>query len=304
MGTPEFAVPSLKLLFENKFEIVSVATVPDAKKGRGLKISESPVKIFALQNRIKLLQPVYLKDAEFEEQIRSLAPDLIVVVAFKILPKEIFNIPKHGSINLHASLLPKYRGAAPINRAIINGESETGVTSFFLKEKVDTGNIIIQKRTDIKPEDNAGTLHDKLSELGAQVVLETVQMIETGNISAAMQDNSQATPAPKISKEDCRIDWNRSSVAIHNLIRGLSPYPGAFSNLENKFIKIFKSGLSEIKSYDNAGKIFVDNRKLFVNAEDNLLEIFELQPEGRNRMRASDFINGLDKGKLTDYSFK
>lgn len=304
MGTPEFAVPSLKLLFENKFEIVSVATVPDAKKGRGLKISESPVKIFALQNRIKLLQPVYLKDAEFEEQIRSLAPDLIVVVAFKILPKEIFNIPKHGSINLHASLLPKYRGAAPINRAIINGESETGVTSFFLKEKVDTGNIIIQKRTDIKPEDNAGTLHDKLSELGAQVVLETVQMIETGNISATMQDNSQATPAPKISKEDCRIDWNQSSVAIHNLIRGLSPYPGAFSNLENKFIKIFKSGLSEIKSYDNAGRIFVDNRKLFVNAEDNLLEIFELQPEGRNRMRASDFINGLDKGKLTDYSFK
>lgn len=304
MGTPEFAVPSLKLLFENKFEIVSVATVPDAKKGRGLKISESPVKIFALQNRIKLLQPVYLKDAEFEEQIRSLSPDLIVVVAFKILPKEIFNIPKYGSINLHASLLPKYRGAAPINRAIINGESETGVTSFFLKEKVDTGNIIIQKRTDIKPEDNAGTLHDKLSELGAQVVLETVQMIETGNISAAMQDNSQATPAPKISKEDCRIDWNQSSVAIHNLIRGLSPYPGAFSNLENKFIKIFKSGLSEIKSYDNAGRIFVDNRKLFVNAEDNLLEIFELQPEGRNRMRASDFINGLDKGKLTDYSFK
>lgn len=303
MGTPEFAVPSLKLLYENNYKIESVVTVPDSRKGRGLKISESPVKVFAHQNNLNILQPVNLKDIEFENQIRFLEPDLIIVVAFRILPKEIFNIPKYGSFNLHASLLPKYRGAAPINWAIINGESETGVTSFFLKEKVDTGNIIIQKRTEIMTDDNAGTLHDKLTFLGAQVVLETVRMIESGNNSVTEQDNSLASAAPKIFKEDCFIRWNQQSRDIHNLIRGLSPYPGAYTHIENKSVKILKSLLSENKSNDTAGKIFIESRRLYVNADDKLLEICELQPEGKKRMSASDFINGLDKDKLSGYTF-
>ncbi len=303
MGTPEFAVPSLKLLFENNYEIVSVVTVPDSKKGRGLKISESPVKAFAVQNNLNILQPDDLKDIEFENQIRSLEPDLIIVVAFKILPKEIFNIPKYGSFNLHASLLPKYRGAAPINRAVINGESETGVTSFFLKEKVDTGNIIIQKRTEIMTDDNAGTLHDKLAFLGAEVVLETVRMIESGNISVTEQDNSLASPAPKIFKEDCRIDWGLKSLIIHNLIRGLSPHPGAYTYLENKSLKIYETCKTEILSQNHHGKLIIDNKKLFVTTEDFLLEIKELQPEGKKRMSAVDFINGFDKTKITELNF-
>lgn len=297
MGTPGFAVPSLKTLIDNKYNVVSVVTVPDKKKGRGQVISESAVKLLALENRIDILQPINLKDIEFTEKIRSLHPDLIIVVAFRILPKEIFTIPASGSFNLHASLLPKYRGAAPINWAIINGETETGVTSFFLKEKVDTGNVIIQKKISIDPDDNAGKLHDKLAELGAEAVLETVRLIEKGNFSVSEQDNSLASPAPKIFREDCQINWEQRALNIHNFVRGLSPYPGAYSCLENKNVKIHKTNITEIRSLDNPGKIIFENKKLYVSAEDNLIEIMELQPEGKKRISALDFINGADKTK-------
>ena len=295
MGTPEFAVPSLRILIENKYNVVSVVTVSDKKKGRGQHLSESAVKLFAGENNLNILQPVNLKDIEFQDKIRSLNPDLIIVVAFRILPKEIFTIPQYGSFNLHASLLPKYRGAAPINWAVINGETETGVTSFFLKEKVDTGNVIIQKRTSIEPEDNAGTLHDKLAVLGAEAVLETVRLIESGNITVSEQDNSSATPAPKIFREDCQINWEQGAIRIHNFIRGLSPYPGAYSYLDNKIVKISKSNKTDQKSLEIPGKIFIENKKLYVTSEDNLIEILELQPEGKKRISALDFINGADK---------
>jgi len=297
MGTPEFAVPSLRILIENKYNVISVVTVPDKKKGRGQLESESPVKLFAEENNLNILQPVNLKDIEFTDKIRSLDPDLIIVVAFRILPEEVFTIPRSGSFNLHASLLPKYRGAAPINRAIINGETETGVTSFFLKEKVDTGNIIIQKKTAIDPEDNAGTLHNKLAVLGAETVLETVRLIERGDVSVSEQDNSSASPAPKIFRQDCQIDWEQGALTIHNFIRGLSPYPGAFTYMEDKIVKIFKSNMTDINGLKNAGKILTENKKLYVCTDDKLLEIIELQPEGKKRITALDFINGIDKSK-------
>ena len=293
MGTPEFAVPSLKILLDNKYDILTVVTVPDRKKGRGLKTSVSDVKKFALEKDLKLLQPVSLKDEKFINEIKLLAPDLIIVVAFRILPKEIYTIPKYGSINLHGSLLPKYRGAAPINRAIINGDTETGVTTFFLKDKVDTGNIILQKKIKIGPDDNAGIIHDKLSITGADTVLQTVKLIEKGSIIEFTQDESLASPAPKIFRDDCRINWKMKSSEIHNFIRGLSPHPAAFTMLEKKTVKIFSSMLTHTNSESEPGTVIIDNKKLFVCTADNLIEILELQMEGKKRISALDFINGI-----------
>ncbi len=294
MGTPKFAVPSLKILLENGYEISAVVTVPDKKKGRGQNISESDVKEFAMQNKLNILQPDDLNSEIFICEVKSLNPDLFVIAAFRILPKEILSIPKFGSINLHASLLPKFRGAAPINRALIKGEKETGVTTFFLKEKVDTGNIIIQEKINIEDQDNAGTIHDKLSVLGAEVVLKTVRLIENGNITVTVQDESCASAAPKIYKKDCLINWNQESAKIHNFIRGLSPYPTAFSYLENKMVKVYMTMLTDKKSVDYPGKLLVENRKLFAATKDCNLEILELQTEGKNRIKAADFINGID----------
>lgn len=293
MGTPEFAVPSLKILLDNKYDIPTVVTVPDRKKGRGLKTSVSDVKKFALEKDLKLLQPVSLKDEKFINEIKLLAPDLIIVVAFRILPKEIYTIPKYGSINLHGSLLPKYRGAAPINWAIMNGDTETGVTTFFLKDKVDTGNIILQKKIKIGPDDNAGIIHDKLSVTGADTVLQTVKLIEKGSIIEFTQDESLASPAPKIFRDDCRINWKMKSSEIHNFIRGLSPHPAAFTMLEKKTVKIFSSMLTHTNSESEPGTVIIDNKKLFVCTADNLIEILELQMEGKKRISALDFINGI-----------
>jgi len=293
MGTPEFAVPSLKILLDNKYDIPTVVTVPDRKKGRGLKTSVSDVKKFALEKDLKLLQPVSLKDEKFINEIKLLAPDLIIVVAFRILPKEIYTIPKYGSINLHGSLLPKYRGAAPINWAIMNGDTETGVTTFFLKDKVDTGNIILQKKIKIGPDDNAGIIHDKLSITGADTVLQTVKLIEKGSIIEFTQDESLASPAPKIFRDDCRINWKMKSSEIHNFIRGLSPHPAAFTMLEKKTVKIFSSMLTHTNSESEPGTVIIDNKKLFVCTADNLIEILELQMEGKKRISALDFINGI-----------
>lgn len=297
MGTPGFAVPTLKILLENNHVIPAVVTVPDRKKGRGLKTSVSDVKKYAEKNDLELLQPESLKDKVFIDQIKALEPDLIIVVAFRILPKEIYTIPVYGSVNLHASLLPKYRGAAPINRAIMNGDTETGVTTFFLKDKVDTGNMILQKKLKIGHDDNAGIVHDRLSELGAETVLETVRLIESGNLTELPQDDSLATSAPKIFREDCKINWNQNSAFVHNFIRGLSPYPAAFTSLDNKIIKFFSSTLTDIKSEHEPGFVILENKRLMVCTADNLIEILELQSEGKKRISAIDFINGLSRDK-------
>ncbi|MCB0725340.1 MAG: methionyl-tRNA formyltransferase [Ignavibacteriae bacterium] len=293
MGTPEFAVPSLNILLENGYDVPAVVTVPDKKKGRGLKESYSDVKTFALEKGLRVLQPEKLKDEEFVKQLTEIQPDLIVVVAFRILPREVYTIPKLGSFNLHASLLPKYRGAAPINWAIINGEKESGVTTFFLQDKVDTGNIILQKKVRIDEDETAGTLHDKLSFIGEEAVLETVQKIESDSVQVSPQDDTLASPAPKIFKEDCKIDWSLPAEKIYNFIRGLSPYPTAWTTLDGANMKIYLAGMTEMQSDGEPGSVLIEGKNIFVNTADKKLEITELQLEGKKRIFASDFINGL-----------
>jgi len=302
MGTPEFAVPSLNILLENGYEIPAVVTVPDRKKGRGLVESYSDVKKYALEKGIKVLQPEKLKDENFISELRALEPDLIVVVAFRILPREVYTIPKLGSFNLHASLLPKYRGAAPINWAIINGEKETGVTTFFLQDKVDTGNIIIQRKVRIDEDETAGTLHDKLSYIGKEVVLDTVRRIEADDIGVFPQDDALASPAPKIFKEDCKINWDAPVEKVYNFIRGLSPYPTAWTTLDGKNVKIYLAGEIEMKAGSSPGTIHIDGKKIFVDTADEKLEITELQLEGKKRVFASDFVNGLQETEGLKFS--
>lgn len=292
MGTPDFAVPSLEILLRNNYNICAVVTAPDKPRGRGQELSPTPVKKLALRHQLNVLQPDSLKDPAFAGQIRSLSPDLIIVVAFRILPKEIFTIPRHGSFNLHASLLPKYRGAAPINWAIIKGEKETGVTTFFLQEKVDTGNMLLQARVPITDDDDAGSVHDKLSDVGAEIVLHTVRLIEQGKAVPRKQDDAHATPAPKIFKEDCRIDWARPAAEIRNRIRGLSPHPSAFTTHEGKKIKLYKSRVLEQKAQSEPGTIFTSPTTLAVSTADLLLAIDELQLEGRKRMGVEEFLRG------------
>lgn len=262
-GTPEFAIPSLSAIQKSKHELIAVVTVPDSEKGRGLKVQYSPVKKFAFENNIEVIQPELLRDESLVNKLNSLLPDLFVVVAFKILPKEIFELPKYGSFNLHASLLPKYRGAAPIQWALMNGEKETGVTTFKLAEKVDTGNIYLKKKIIISDNDNFGTLHDKLADLGAEAVLETINKIESGDVELIPQNNDETTPAPKILKHHCEIDWNKSAIKIHNQIRALSPYPGAFCKFDNKILKIFSSEVDS-KSMLKIGEIKRSKSELIV----------------------------------------
>jgi methionyl-tRNA formyltransferase len=294
MGTPEFAVPTLKALLFTHHKISAVVTVPDKPKGRGQRLGESDVKKFAVENSLDILQPVSLKDEEFIDEIKALEPDLIIVVAFRILPKAIFKIPKFGSINLHASLLPKYRGAAPINWAIINGERETGVTTFFLQEKVDTGSVILQNKIDINADDTAGTMHDKLMQLGAETVIATVDLIENsgGSPPVFKQNNSEASPAPKIFKDDCRINFDESVDKVYDFIRGLSPYPGAFTEHNGKIIKIFSTVKSHWDSLKGPGRFFIKEGGLYVSCLNEFLEITELQIEGKRRMNVQEFLNG------------
>ncbi len=294
MGTPQFAVPSLNILLNSHHNISAVVTVPDKPKGRGQHLAQSDVKKFAAEAGLNILQPDSLKDPEFIEELKTLSPDLIVVVAFRILPKSVFKLPKFGSINLHASLLPKYRGAAPINWAVINGERETGVTTFFLQEKVDTGSIIMQKSIDIHSDDTAGTVHDKLMKIGAEVVFDTVDLIENTNGAppAARQNNGEATPAPKIFKDDCRIDFDQAVDKVYDFIRGLSPYPGAFTEYRGKQIKIFSTSKSHWDSLKGPGRFFIKEGKLYVSTLNEFLEITELQMEGKKRMSSAEFLNG------------
>ena len=290
-GTPDFAIPSLQILHESEHQIVGVVTAPDKQRGRGRKVSYTPIKKYALENDLFLLQPEKLNDDDFVDSLKKLNADLFVIVAFRILPTRVFTIPPKGSFNLHGSLLPKYRGAAPIQWALINGEKETGVTTFFLKEKVDTGNIIAQEKIKISDDDNLGTLHDKMSEIGARLVLKTVNLIDNNSYVLSEQDNSKATPAPKITKDTCKINWEKSAEEIHNLIRGLSPFPGAFFVHNDKQYKIFKSDIVNSPQLRPA-EINQTKKELFVGTNNGTIQILEIQPEGRKRMTTEEFLRG------------
>lgn len=294
-GTPDFAVPSLDILNKSEHKVVGVVTAPDKERGRGRKVSYTPIKEYALKNNLKCLQPEKMKDESFIESLKDFDADLFVIVAFRILPRSVFTIPKHGSFNLHGSLLPKYRGAAPIHWAIMNGDKKTGVTTFFLEDKVDTGNIIAQSEMPIEDDDNLGTVHDKMSLLGADLVLATINKIETGNFELQKQENELASPAPKISKELGEIDWDKSAEIIHNLIRGLSPFPCAYFIHNGLKYKIFKSKINDDLIL-NPGEIKETKNELFVGTAEKVIQIIELQSEGRKRMNADAFLRG--------YSFK
>lgn len=298
MGTPEFAVQSLRKLLDERFDVVLVVTAPDRPKGRGQKILPGPVKEFAVQHELPVLQPANLRDPGFLQSLQRTGADLFVVVAFRILPPEVYSLPPKGSFNLHASLLPKYRGAAPIQWAVINGEKETGVTTFFLQETVDTGSVIAQERIPIGDDETSGQLHDRLAELGAGLVVKTVRLIETGSVNPVPQDDTLASPAPKIFKDDCRIDWTQPASTIHNLVRGLAPSPGAWTMYDGKLIKVFRTqpDLSVYPSAHTAtpGTILkADSQMLLVKAGDGAVSIRELQQEGRKKMDAPEFLRGF-----------
>ncbi|MEE9225160.1 MAG: methionyl-tRNA formyltransferase [Bacteroidota bacterium] len=292
MGTPEFALSSLKILLEYQYKVVGVVTAADKPRGRGQEVTPTPVKAFALRRNLNVLQPESLKDPAFIESLRRLRADLVVVVAFRILPREVFTLPTHGSINLHASLLPRYRGAAPIQWAIMNGEKETGVTTFFLQEKVDTGNIILQARTPIGEDETAGEVHDRLSDIGAEIVLHTVKLIEQGKAKPKSQDESLASPAPKILKEDCRIVWSKTSREVHNFVRGLSPTPGAYTSHGGRLIKMSRTKVIEEERGGQAGTIVKLDGELWVATKQGIVSILELQQEGRKRLGLAEFLRG------------
>lgn len=290
-GTPEFAIPSLKKIIDSKHEVKAVVTAPDKERGRGRKVSYTPVKELALQNHIDVLQPENLSDEDFYDELKSINADLFVVVAFRILPEKVFNMPKFGSFNLHGSLLPKYRGAAPIQWALINGDNETGVTTFFLQKKVDTGNLILSKKIDIGEGDDFQSLHDRMSVLGADAVIETIGLIENGNVNIKPQDESLATPAPKITKEICEIDWTKSALDIRNLVRGLSPVPGAFFIKNNKQYKVFNCSIEKTQDLQ-PGEFSETKNELFAGTGTTNLRILEIQLEGRKRISAEEFLRG------------
>ncbi|MCH7398415.1 methionyl-tRNA formyltransferase [Belliella sp. DSM 107340] len=295
MGTPEFAVPGLEILIENNWNVVAVITAPDKPKGRGQKMIPSPVKQAALNFDIPVLQPTNLKSEAFLEELKSYHADIQVVVAFRMLPEVVWNMPPKGTFNLHASLLPNYRGAAPINWAIINGEKETGITTFFLKHEIDTGSIIFQEKETILPEDNIGTLYEKLMIKGSKLILRTIEAVSKDQVEPKAQDEKMAIHhAPKIYKETCEIDWNQPAKNIHNLVRGLSPYPAAWTTINDKNCKIFKTEVSE-KSLNslNTGEFESDGKtNLTFQTGEGSLKILELQLEGKKRMTVGDFLRG------------
>lgn len=294
MGTPEFAIPSLEKICNSHHKIVAVVTGPDKPVGRGLKLAPTPVKRVAQKWQIPVFTPEKLADESFVAQLRQRAADLFVVVAFRILPASVYTIPPKGTINLHASLLPHYRGAAPINWALINGAKETGVTTFFIEEKVDTGEWIMQRTVPIRDDETAGELHDQLSEIGADVLLETINRIETGTAPRIKQQGA-ITRAPKITKEICRIDWSKDAMEIYNLIRGLSPFPRAFSHLHGEELKIIgaKVAIDRSLSQGEPGEIIAIEKELFWVATGNgVIAITELQPENKRRMTAAEYLRG------------
>ncbi len=306
-GTPEFAVASLDRLVNDGQDIAAVVTMPDKIAGRGHKLIESDVKKYAVAHGLRVLQPEKLKNPEFVEELRAIGADLFIVIAFRMLPEVVWGMPPLGTFNLHASLLPRYRGAAPLNWAVINGDTETGVTTFFLKHEIDTGDIIEQRRVEILPTDNVGDVHDRLMALGADMVAHTVNDIAEGKAVPVPQPEGEYLPAPKIFKDTCRIDWNLPAVRVHNLVRGLSPYPAAWSTFEDSRtpgephdVKIFQTlPSSEPSGADmNPGEVVALKSRLFVKSADGLLEILSLQPAGKKRMDADAFLRGYNPVKF------
>lgn len=305
MGTPEFAVSILDRLIQDGIEVKAVVTAPDKPSGRGLKVHESAVKQKALENNLPILQPVKLKDPDFLQELEAFQADLFVVVAFRMLPKEVWNLPPKGTINLHASLLPNYRGAAPINWAIINGEKKTGVSTFFLNEEIDTGAIIDQCETEIGENESVGELYMRLMAIGSDLVSSTLKKIESGEVKAIEQDEldlSQIKHAPKIFREDCEIDLSKSAQDVHNHIRGLSPYPAAWMNWkdkngESKVFKIYRSELSDEAVGEK--KLLGRKDEILIACSDEYLRVLEIQAEGKRRMSAKDFLLG---NAIEDYS--
>lgn len=301
LGTPEFAVESFRAILDAGYNVVGCVTMPDKPAGRGHKMYQSPVKAFALSRDIKVMQPVKLKDEAFVSELRALNADLFIVIAFRMLPEVVWSMPRLGTFNLHASLLPRYRGAAPINRAVMNGDTETGVTTFFLKHDIDTGDIIDQERVEIFPTDNVGDVHDRLMRLGAELTLRTLRSIVDGTLTTTPQElltgGVEPTPAPKIFKEDCEIHWELPAERIHNLVRGLSPYPGAWSELKDGDnalgqIKIFETKVLPAESPMAPGIVKIEKNRMIVGTADSPIEIISLQAPGKRRMATADFLRG------------
>lgn len=305
MGTPDFAVASLKALIEAGEEVVAVVTGPDKPAGRGQKMHSSAIKQFAVSQNIPVLQPVKLRDPEFLEELESFQADLQVVVAFRMLPEIVWNMPPKGTINVHASLLPNYRGAAPINHAILNGEKSSGVTTFLLQHEIDTGNILFFTEVPITETDNAGDLHDKLMVAGAELLIKTVNAIKEGNVNPIPQDelssNQELKHAPKIFKEDCLIDWGKSTEEVFNQIRGLSPYPAAFTYLDDKVLKIYSADKEIVGHSEKPGSYISDGKtNIKFATADGFISLSEIQIEGKKRMAVTDFLRGYRLDKLAD----
>lgn len=300
MGTPEFAVPSLEKLVDAGYNIVAVITAPDKPAGRGMQMNESAVKKYALSKNLKILQPEKLKNPDFINELKEINADIQVVVAFRMLPEVVWNMPPMGTINLHASLLPQYRGAAPINWAIINGEKETGVTTFKLQHEIDTGNILLQKKIDIRDDETAGELHDEMMETGADLLLQTINELQKNTITEIQQSNSkfkiqiaELKHAPKIFTETCEINWQKNVDEIYNLIRGLTPYLTAFTFLKGKKLKIFKAEKEVSTAKENPGEVITDNKTFLKFAcNSGYISIKELQLEGKKKMIVEDFLRG------------
>ncbi len=293
MGTPEFAVPSLRKLVENQFNIVAVITAPDKPQGRGKKLGTSPVKDYALSVNLPVLQPTNLKSPEFVETLQSYEADLQVIVAFRMLPEVVWSMPTIGSFNLHASLLPQYRGAAPINWAVINGEKESGVTTFMLKHEIDTGNILYQQKEPIYKDDTAGTLYERLMNKGADLVVRTVQAIESNEYQLIPQKELDVPKhAPKIFRQDCEINWAKTAEGIRNFVRGLNPFPAAWTTLDGKTLKVLSVEETGQKSTKPPGTITSEGTKILVHTGDEIIHIKELQLEGKRRMKDDEFLRG------------
>ena len=294
MGTPEFAVPTLAAIHESDQEVVGVVTAPDKPAGRGRKLQSSAVKKYADEQGIPVFQPVKLRNPKFVEAMKALKADLIVVVAFRMLPQMIWEIPNIGTFNLHAALLPDYRGAAPINWVVMNGERQTGMTTFFIDKQIDTGNILLQESMEIPIDWTAGNLHDAMMVKGAGLVMKTIKGLEAGELTPRQQDDSLFQHhAPKIFKEDCRINWHQPAETIYNFVRGLSPFPTAWTTLEEQNVKIFFTRLSELEEDGKPGQLLLREKALYVRAADGWLEITELQLAGRKRMQTKVWLQGI-----------
>lgn len=297
-GTPDFAKASLEAIYQSKHEVVGVVTVADKGSGRGQKVSQSPVKLYAVEQGLAIFQPEKLRNEEFLEQIKSLEADIFVVVAFRMMPKILFSMPRMGTFNLHASLLPDYRGAAPINYAVLNGETKTGVTTFFINEKIDEGSVLFQAEMEILPEDNAGMVHDKLMEIGAELVVRTLDELIEGNVEEKPQPQVEnPKTAYKIFKEDTRIDWGKEIEVVHNFVRGMSPYPAAFTVLqiggEQKGLKIFRGNFKKQDHPKSYGEIEISRNRFKIYAKNGVYFPQEVQLQGKKRMNLKDFLNGF-----------